>query len=548
MAIYILVMKTILNEISAIDAWNRFYKGKIDEKQYNILMGNVKQMDPFHRRVLDLLVKQKCSDETVKLISDYWNKFDENMRQVAIEDSKDYNSILHLVSCLKEISKQKFHTENQATDAGLVTLYNDDSIMVTCTTTYAANTKYYGFTHWCTASDLMGEYNGFTMFKRYVTSDFNEEDVDKCLIQVVFKKIDKSSNEYCYQANMFENGNADIACDAHDGQVDFQEIYKVAKMFNKDDLLKKVLASANLKNLIEQTEDNLKHEAPFWFRRIKIKLANRINNFLNLKNKGVFEKMKDFIVSKLSEFLREQSKTVNFKEFEWYDDEYDDFREKFYGVIDEAIDEYKEKYKIANVRVGKSSDFTDSDFLCLLCLSFYADIGNLSFEDYGFENVFVRKVIVFNYKTGKIIDNYSYDDSNHDRTAKILNNLIFQRDTERSDEFTAENTSVLYYYDGSKIDEIFRYEGFLSIKCCNGYMGLINRQTRQTRVGQKREGYTVFNSYTGQKVAENIMNFGRCYTDDGDSAYVENFDGERVVLPKLNGLNEMKTIFNKLCL
>lgn len=190
--------ETVNEAISTKDAYDRFYATRLNRDTYDLAMGGTVNMTPFHKLMLEIIISnfddnQGQANAVAAYGSNVWKNADANMRQLILKKVKsgeiDSSSPAAFMESLKSITNAGVVTKKQASANGLVTLYEDDYILITCTLSYAASTKYYGMTSWCTASDLGGRYNGFYMFKQY-TSAF-DGDAESCLIQIVNKR-DKS--------------------------------------------------------------------------------------------------------------------------------------------------------------------------------------------------------------------------------------------------------------------------------------------------------------------------------------------------------------------
>ena len=172
--------KLAINEaISVKDAYNRFYVGEIEREIYDAAMDGTANMTPFHKLLIDVIISTNETDKNMAKAlalcgAGAWRQADANKRQLMLKGAKsgelDTSSATAFIESLKNLLNTDTTTKKQMADSGLVTLYEDDAILVTCTLSYAASTKYYGMTSWCTASDIGGRYNGFYMFVAAQTS------------------------------------------------------------------------------------------------------------------------------------------------------------------------------------------------------------------------------------------------------------------------------------------------------------------------------------------------------------------------------------------
>lgn len=174
--------RSMLSEITAQDAYARFYQGKIPEKVFQKLMLGSDQMTPLHKLALDHLVKvyseQKPTrmPKIVGIISKFWNSANNESRQYAIKVCKDEGDRLKdnlgfFENVVTELANMKSHSESSYIERGFEVLFENDVLRITCTKSYSSSCRHYGKSHWCTASDQFGEYDGFNMFRRYTISN-----------------------------------------------------------------------------------------------------------------------------------------------------------------------------------------------------------------------------------------------------------------------------------------------------------------------------------------------------------------------------------------
>lgn len=266
-------IRRILSEaISAEDAYERFYKGKIGENIWNALMDGVQVMTPFHKAVIDVLIKSsidpKGNENIAMLANRAWSrsvKGQQFLTNIAKEGYGDvFEDSVSLLFFLKSFCKKTLYSEAEYIGNGLVKLYDGEKWMVTCTTSYSASKKYYGDTHWCTASDIFGQYNGFEMFQDYTTSA-----EDGILVQFV----NKEDREKSYQAS-FTEMQISLICDFNDKQINADD-FNEAIHPEKEEIFKAI--SDNYSDLVEETEKMVDEERDYWEFKLK--------NFLK-KNSG----------------------------------------------------------------------------------------------------------------------------------------------------------------------------------------------------------------------------------------------------------------------
>lgn len=259
-----------LDEISSADAYKRFYEGKIPEEAFKAIMVGTDKMTPYHKYALDLAIKSEDEGngqnilDACKKIGEAWYLSNQDARQLMLSfvDYPKLKSfdIYKFAEKATNISEKKNHTENGYSSAGYKVLVETDNALVTCTTSYAANKKYYGDSHWCTASDVFGHYNGFNMFGSYVG--------DSCLIQFVNKQ-DREGDTL--QAQIDTDGDVCVVCDFNDDEKGFSAlaewIYKNLHGWDYWDLIH----SFDLKSLAAETSANYQEETDYWTYKIYAK-------------------------------------------------------------------------------------------------------------------------------------------------------------------------------------------------------------------------------------------------------------------------------------
>ena len=219
--------KELINEISTTDAYARFYKDNIPQDVYEALMKGTDKMTPFHKLCLDSIVNYNWGEAEhnyilphARLIGDKWAEANQDARQLLLRylESSDIarkgRSFESIAAITEKILGKEGHTESSYRDRGYHVLYENEMVLITCTTSYSASKKYYGDSHWCTASDVFGDYNGYKMFGDYTVDDDSE--YDGILIQLVDKMDRGKSIQICIGAG---DKRLLAACDFKDNSV-----------------------------------------------------------------------------------------------------------------------------------------------------------------------------------------------------------------------------------------------------------------------------------------------------------------------------------------
>ena len=265
-----------LNEaISADVAYAKFYSDKIDKTLYAELMQGSENMTPYHKFMLDKYLSNSIDDTTVKLAGKVWANASLEGRQYLIFAIKndEENVEENIPRFLGSFSKMKTHTENSYYSRGLEVLYEDENIKVTCTKSYTSSCREYGASHWCTASDIMGEWNGFQMFIEHTEhGDFliqfiDKRDIEGDSYQAQFRVWGK--NNIILQ-NLFDWNDKDL-----NGNTDYLEGLFSSCGLNYDDFMAKYVIP-NAERLVEETKENIEDEIEYYDRRERVLEKNML--------------------------------------------------------------------------------------------------------------------------------------------------------------------------------------------------------------------------------------------------------------------------------
>ena len=310
--------RRMLNEISSADAYEKFYKDKIPQDKYEFLMQGTDMMTPLHKVVLDVLVgKGTWDEELVEDLHNVWNKgkdarayaIDHLPRMYEQDEEGDFN-IRRLKNFFASVSDMKGHTETFFADSGFYRLYEDENVYITCTTSYAASKKYYGKSHWCTASDIGGNYNGWKMFLKYTgLGDDDDEEGPGILVQIV----NKTNMEKTIQVQVRAEGDYDWGdiCWYNGKHAYEKELVKyltsigflseglvaqydtniLAGLFDAIGGLEKV------EELYNQTEKDVRQEYDYWEKKTTVLFRKRATEFI----KGMKNGYDEAVLSKIAD-------------------------------------------------------------------------------------------------------------------------------------------------------------------------------------------------------------------------------------------------------
>lgn len=257
--------RVMLNEaISVADAYGKFYSTKISKEDYDLAVRGTVNMTPFHKALLDCMIYSKESGEwdwtvLAQGCGEVWEKADANVRQLLLKavKTKELNprNPNDFYENTIKIGQTKAATKAQVASNGLVKLYEDDKVLITCTTTYSASHKFYADSHWCTASDIYGQYNGFCMFLNYTTYE------EACLVQVV----PKESRADAYQIQLYADREGQI-CTFEDDGVDYDHMIDdlSTKVPNLNEIFRNTFKPEVTMDLIRRTEAENKEDSKYW--------------------------------------------------------------------------------------------------------------------------------------------------------------------------------------------------------------------------------------------------------------------------------------------
>lgn len=299
------MVKSVLNEeISAADAYRKFYSTKFSEQEFSSLMNGSRTMTPLHKHALDIMSFTGWNQELCDLVQKVWN-MGNDARAYAIEmcpknkvtkEDAEYQKTL-LERILTNTLGMKGHTEAQFADNGLYKVNETDDVLITCTTSYSASKKYYGTSHWCTASDIGGKYNGFEMFCKYTGLDEDYSISEDYAILVQF--VNKKDNEKTFQLAVYDNGDPDEACWFSGKRMGSPDIDAMVKGYGFNSVEEALGGVENIRMLLDKTSEDMNQEWAYWSKKSEELCEKRKTDVVNKINSGsytvtlltIFEKM-----------------------------------------------------------------------------------------------------------------------------------------------------------------------------------------------------------------------------------------------------------------
>ena len=176
------IVESVLNEITASLAYEKYYNKIPSDQFFNLVQyyfGKEGDTGDFDREnlkfdkmltfIFNAILKGDRVYDAKKFIDKYKNAKNE-VRIAFLNEfrSGKFEDITDMIYRLEELEKNGVTTLSSFYKNGLIVFYKDEEWTVTCTTTYSANHHYFGHTKWCTASDRLGNYDGWLFFQRYI--------------------------------------------------------------------------------------------------------------------------------------------------------------------------------------------------------------------------------------------------------------------------------------------------------------------------------------------------------------------------------------------
>lgn len=267
--------RKLVTEIKVADAYTRFYEGKIPQDIYAALMQGADKMTPFHKICLDSLMGYYNDNEIdtsseswhsqylewANEIGSKWAAASNDARQLllrymqAMDATWDFSNFERIVRVTNTILSKRAHTEKSYSDNGLEVLYEDDNLLITCTTSYAASKKNYGDSHWCTASDIFGHYNGFKMFGDYTCNSEYEDDA------ILVQFVDKHDREKTIQVAFTDGLEIAQSCDFFDHEISAEDTKAYLDRIIGLDKLQQIIP---WEDLMDKTRQMYGDEYEYW--------------------------------------------------------------------------------------------------------------------------------------------------------------------------------------------------------------------------------------------------------------------------------------------
>ena len=262
--------RRLLSEITATDAYTRFYQGKIAPEVYQMLMSGTTNMTPFHKTALDFLTNKEVANgynikvgDFAKTIGNLWCKLGPEGRQFLVKSCSGDLAFWEFSYLINSAEKMKAFSEKQYRDGGLEVLFKTNGLSVTCTKSYSSSCHFYGKSHWCTASDMFGRYDGREMFKEYTFQCWNGKGF---LVQFFNGKANS------YQMQYLVSNNGDVTegqcCNWEDSSADKDNINSMLAAYGVtyDEIFNSYI-KPNAARLAKETEEFCEDEEVYYSRK-----------------------------------------------------------------------------------------------------------------------------------------------------------------------------------------------------------------------------------------------------------------------------------------
>ena len=317
------IVESVLNEISADDAYNKFYKDKFQYNDFKKLVDSYGKFDNLMKAVLKSMIE---NNDNFGLAFSFIKKYKEAPNEVRIEFNNrfkkgEYEDLLDMEQGLADIQENGVDTIKSFQEEGLVNIYYDERYLLTCTLTYEASKHYYGKNKWCTASDRFGRYDGWVYFLKYLFYDLSsqyDDDDDNFYLHIkenstpdsiLCQLTDKEENE-TYQfdysgSDDFMNGIGTV-CDSNDSPISVVQ-------FVDDIIPQKILNVLNSKKewLFNMQKEMFQKEFSYQISKeqyVDAKKSNIVDKNVEIAKKCVEERNK--IVSDKISFVKDKFKEL----------------------------------------------------------------------------------------------------------------------------------------------------------------------------------------------------------------------------------------------
>lgn len=304
------IVESVLNEISANDAYEKFYSSLPRDNFFGVV-NKYGKFDNLMKLIMTSIKDGDSDFNEANSFVDAYLTVDNNVRAEFMRrfQSGEYEALPDAYFDLINLAKNGVESESRLAKSGYIKIYEDENCIITCTLTYSANHHFFGgSTSWCTASDRLGRFDGWIMFlkytfdknvgKEYSSQKINFDEVKAGLIQY----ISKTKPKLKFQFQVYRNGEIGLICDENDFSVcesrvpDYMTVHEI--------LLK------NSARVVDETIKMLKIENNYIYNREKF----------NEKKKQVLQKR----IEKKYELLSQKAEKFNIQKLMFLDKKYNE--------------------------------------------------------------------------------------------------------------------------------------------------------------------------------------------------------------------------------
>ena len=319
------IVESILNEISAEDAYSKFYTNLSRDVFNGIVNAYGGKFDNLIKVVLKSVMEKSCGLKDAYSFLDEYKNAPNEVRIAFLNNFKsgEYEDVLDMMQGLSELMKNGVNTAKKRREGGYVELYNDNDYLLTCTLTYEASQHYYGKSKWCTASDRFGKYDGWYFFLSYVfdisdiRGNYKELGTRYPVSCVLVQFTDKSQNN-TYQIQYGGNDYYGQICDFEDRSVDEEDFLShIFPSYLSDLLDDKFEELLSMEKECFKTEYEYQTDRNNYVEAKRAKIQERrtlLQRQLKIRNEMLTKKKGEFVMGKFNE-LKSNSKLLSMPSF-----------------------------------------------------------------------------------------------------------------------------------------------------------------------------------------------------------------------------------------
>ena len=344
MSLFNAIFESVLNEIKSDDAYARFYSS-MPREDFDRITGGAPDIDKFVQFLLNSVRDGTSTVEEAAQANEEYKSADPLIRQNILNAFRngEYETAKEVLINIQYLKEGGFINKNKFAKEGYIKVAEDDEWLVTCTTNYMANNHYFGHTKWCTASDRMGRYDGYLMYRRY------GENGNSLLMQ--FTRKNTKGETYQAEVDNVIDGNPTVStiCNIEDEQLTLDRLKSIVGAGLVNEVLNDI---DKLQKLIKIQKDQKVHEDKYQDKQSKIiaekrrreeerlnRLREEVNDEVERRNAPLKEELKrvwqDAVSNKLYENIDFLNKLLDYRERieETYQTDFENTIQETHGLI-----------------------------------------------------------------------------------------------------------------------------------------------------------------------------------------------------------------------